>query len=562
VLVAGATSQCVLDVMPDGSALRMWKIASHLGSKSVPLDPTGLAVAPDGSVWVTAGVQAGELQKYDASGAFLGTVAVGHSPCSPVVADGSVWVLNRFAHTVKRVDASAMKVVAEYSVLREPSAAVWADGKLFVANLLPYCAATNDLVAAAVSVIDPVAGTVKHTLLANGSTGVRGITAYGKRVYAVHTMGRYQLPTTQLERGWMNTAAMSVLDTDGTLLATVLLDDSERGACNPWGVAVSPDGKWLAVNHAGTGEMSLIDRAAFDAKIDPAKDSSIDLTFLVGMRRRVELGGEGPRGLVFADGRAVAALYYADKIVSVDPETYACTPCAVGPEKDLTKDKTRRGEMLYNSGTMCFQRWQSCASCHPDGRADALSWDLLNDGVGNPKQTKSQLWSQFTPPTMVTGIRKDYHTCNRAGLIHIQFVQRPDFDGQCIDAYNEAIAPVPSPYLVNGKLSARAERGCKLFEKAKCADCHGEKNVGPNGEKLWTDCKTYDVGVGTGMEKGRAFDTPTLAEVWRTAPYLYDGRALTMREVLREANPEDKHGETSALTDDEIDDLAEYVLSL
>ena len=72
----------------------------------------------------------------------------------------------------------------------------------------------------------------------------------------------------------------------------------------------------------------------------------------------------------------------------------------------------------------------------------------------------------------------------------------------------------------------------------------------------------FDVGVGTGTEAGKKFDTPTLAEVWRTAPYLYDGRALTMEEVLTTANPKDAHGETSKLSQEEIKDLTEYVLSL
>jgi hypothetical protein len=57
-------------------------------------------------------------------------------------------------------------------------------------------------------------------------------------------------------------------------------------------------------------------------------------------------------------------------------------------------------------------------------------------------------------------------------------------------------------------------------------------------------------------------DTPTLIECWRTAPYLHDGRAATMRDVLGEANPDDRHGRTSGLTPIELSDLAEYVLSL
>ena len=122
--------------------------------------------------------------------------------------------------------------------------------------------------------------------------------------------------------------------------------------------------------------------------------------------------------------------------------------------------------------------------------------------------------------------------------------------------------PVPSPYLVNGELSERAKRGAVLFKKAKCADCHTPSPKSPAGEALWTDLKLYDLGLGLGTEAGRKFDTPTLVECWRTAPYLYDGRALTMEEVLTIANPGDKHGETSKLSKEEIKDLAEYVLSL
>jgi cytochrome c peroxidase len=218
--------------------------------------------------------------------------------------------------------------------------------------------------------------------------------------------------------------------------------------------------------------------------------------------------------------------------------------------------------MLYNDASLCFQQWQSCASCHPDGRTDGLNWDLLNDGVGNPKQSKSELYSYWTPPTMATGIRKDLHTCNRAGLVHIQFVQRPEEDVDCLDAYCQSLRPVPSPYRVCGRFSPRAERGRKVFAKARCDACHSPDVKGPDSEPLWTDLKKYDVGLGVGTEKGRSFDTPSLSECWRTAPYLYDGRALTMRDVLTTCNPDDRHGETQDLTAAEIDDLAEYVLSL
>jgi len=53
-----------------------------------------------------------------------------------------------------------------------------------------------------------------------------------------------------------------------------------------------------------------------------------------------------------------------------------------------------------------------------------------------------------------------------------------------------------------------------------------------------------------------------LIEVWRTAPYLHDGSAATIRDVLLTRNPKHSHGATSNLSPQEIEDLCAYVLSL
>jgi len=80
---------------------------------------------------------------------------------------------------------------------------------------------------------------------------------------------------------------------------------------------------------------------------------------------------------------------------------------------------------------------------------------------------------------------------------------------------------------------------------------------------LFTDLKKHDVGTGKGSQAKKGFDTPTLIEIWRTAPYLIDGRALTILDVLsKKHNPGDRHGKTSDLTKQELTDMAQYVLSL
>ena len=65
---------------------------------------------------------------------------------------------------------------------------------------------------------------------------------------------------------------------------------------------------------------------------------------------------------------------------------------------------------------------------------------------------------------------------------------------------------------------------------------------------LFTDLKTYDVGTRGRFDKPTdRFDTPTLVEGWRTAPYLHDGSAATMRDVFAAANPQQSTARPASL---------------
>jgi len=549
---------------------------------SLPEKPSGLALAPDGqSLYVTAGVANGGVHVVNLNtGKIEHTLPAKHTPTAPVLSpDGkTLYVCYRFFNSVAIYDLTSKKSVAALTVIavsREPvTAALTPDSRfLFVANHLPAGAADRDSTAAVVSILDADAKKIIKTIeLPNGSTGLRDICIApdGKYAYVTHLLARYQLPTTQLERGWMNTNALSIIDIPKKqLLNTVLLDDVDLGASNPWDVACTDDGKYICVTHAGTNEVSVIDRTKLhnklasvakgvkvsDVSLSPS-DVPNDLSFLVGLRRRLKLTGNGARGLAVIGTKVYVAEYFTDSlgIVDIDPESLPkARSIALGPRKRLTK--VRKGEMLFNDASLCFQNWQSCASCHPGGgRVDALNWDLLNDGIGNPKNTKSLLLAHKTPPAMVTGVRPDAEAAVRAGIRHIQFAVRPEEDAAAIDEYLKSLKPVQSPYLVKGRLSKSAKRGQKVFNKAECASCH------PSG--LYTDLKKYDIGTGKGLDENKSFDTPTLIEAWRTAPYLYDGRAETIKEVLTKHNAGDKHGNTSALTDEEINSLAAFLLSL
>jgi YVTN family beta-propeller protein len=552
-----------------------------------PAVPTGLAQSLDGATWyVTGGGPRGTVSVIDAAtGRLSAAIPAGHTPGGPSLSpDGRrLYVCNRFQNDVSVIDLVARKELARVPMVREPIAsAVTPDGKtLVVANLVPLDRADSYDVAAAVSLVDTATLRAVHLRLPNGSASVRGVclSPDGRWAYLAHILSRYQMPTTQLERGWMNTNALSIVDLAAKkLLNTVLLDDVDLGAANPYGVACTADGKQICVSHAGSGELSVIDAAALMAKLArvaaragrPIKpeeqaeyssptpaDVPNDLAFLVGLRERVKLQGHGARYLAVAGEKAYVACYFSDALDVVDLQSQPprqTGSVALGPVPVL--GTARRGHMLFTDADLCFQHWQSCESCHPDARADGLNWDLLNDGLGNPKNTKSMLLSHRTPPAMWEAVRPTAESAVRSGITHIQFSVRPEADARAIDEYLKSLTPVESPHLVRGRLSDSAQRGKTLFfnERGGCYRCHPAP--------LYTDLKMHDVHSKGQYDRRSDFDTPSLVECWRTAPYLHDGHYTTVKELLREG----KHGALDdpgqALTPQELDDLVEFVLSL
>ncbi len=567
-------------VQHTGQCVDIISLESKAIVHSISLDgaPSGLALdKAQNRLYVTYGISPGHIAIIDTqSKKIAATVPAGFAPTAPVVsADGqSLYVCNRFDNEVAAYDLKTQKIRSRVSVAREPIAAALTPDNtlLIVAHHLPAQAAVKDHVAAAVDIIDTAAFKAVATIqLPSGSTGLRDVCVSpdGRYAYIPHTLARFGVPTTQVDRGWMNTSALSIIDlSKRTWLTTVLLDEADLGAANPWAADCSQDGRWLAVTHSGTHELSLIDRQALHDRISRVaagqkvsevsgsiNDIPNDLAFLTGMRRRVRLPGCGPRGVVISDKTVIAAEYFSDSLALVEL-TEAASPSVqsipFGKPGDLSE--IRRGEIAFHDAALCFQQWQSCASCHPDARADALNWDLLNDGIGNPKNSRSMLFAHAVSPVMISGIRPNAETAVRAGFRFIQFVSVPDETTACVDAYLKALRPIPGKAVNGQESSAAVLRGKQLFAKAQCSSCH-------TGE-YYTDGKLYDVGLGPDERGIRQFATPPLAEVWRTAPYLYDGRAESIRDVLTTFNRGDTHGKTSDLSEQDIDDLAAYILSL
>jgi YVTN family beta-propeller protein len=367
----------------------------------------------------------------------------------------------------------------------------------------------------------------------------------------------------------------------------MLLDDLMQGAADPHSVVCSSDGNQLCISHTGVHEISFVDiglvhqmlEGKVPEQLASLKDGSLaniwvqiqqnktkirelqnDLTalYIAGAIRRSRSGGIGPRGLaISADGKSLFAANYFSGTVSVLDTTTGNLKGTISLGSQPEPNSVRRGEIIFHNADHAFQRWHSCASCHAnEGRVDGLRWDFLGDGIGNPKDTLSLVHFDKTEPMNRRATKASARACVQGGLESTNGIVPTEQQVEDLFAYLVSLRPLPSPHLTaDGKLTEAAQRGKSLFEgKANCARCHPAP--------YFTDKKKHNVGVLSSNEPDGRYDTPSLIEAYRTAPYLHDGRALTIKDIFTKNNKKKQHGKTDTLSEQEINDLTAYLLSL
>jgi DNA-binding beta-propeller fold protein YncE len=531
-------------------------------------EPSGIVTS--GRLFYVAETGAGTVAEIGADGEVKRRFNTGPRPVGLAVAAKTrrLVVAENGLGCVAVLDLSNGSTLAKIAVSGLPYAvAVTPDEKTAATvSRLPVGDARRDNHAAVLSLLNlATMTTIAQVNLLPGTGNVTGlaISPDGKWLYIAHALGRFMLPPTQLERGWVNVNALTFFDLTGnTLYGTVLLDDLMRGAADPWGIALAPDGQTAWISLAGTHELVRVDLKAvhmllskLDVEQRAALSGDLAAMHIAKSLTRIQMPGAGPRGVsISPDGATVAStLYFAGRLALADAKTSTVRSVSVGAQP--VESEARRGERFFHDATLCYQHWMSCATCHPDARADGFNWDLINDGIGNPKNAKSMVWADRTPPMMSTGIREDMPHAGRAGFRFILFREPAPGESEAVMAYLRTLSPAPSPFLVDGKLSDKAARGEKVFKRAGCAECHPAP--------LFTDLKLYDVGTSHELDRQvKQFDTPTLVEMWRTAPYLHDGSAVTIEALLTKHNPKDEHGKTSDLSKEDLAGLVEYVMSL
>ncbi|TWU32853.1 beta-propeller fold lactonase family protein [Novipirellula artificiosorum] len=563
--------------------------------------PQGLALSESGDTLYVSEHGAGTVAVIDVTTHQVSSrIEVGKWPTDVALlpSRNRLYVTNQDNHRVSIVelDTAPATPSSEVAAIREPYRVAVAPNQkqVVVVNQLPLGAGTDHDLAAEVSIVnvdgDADEANVVHVKLPAGSSSAKGICVSpdSQWAYVVHNLGRFNLPVTQLERGWVNTTALSIIDIAAAKRkVTVLLDDLMQGAPDPDSVVVSEDGSQLWISHSGVHEVSCVeigklhqllsgelpaDLAAMRdgnqpnvwvrIKETPARLSDLenDLTalYLAGIIHRYPTGGIGPRGIALSpdQSKLFVANYFSGTVGVLDTTTGQLqATIALGDSKE--PDLARQGEVVFHDARLAFQRWLSCASCHPnDGRTDALRWDFMRDGIGNAKDTPSLILVRETSPLNRRATRQTVRECARTGVMVSHRIMPTDHEVDALTAYMNSLDPAVNPNLtVSGSLDEAAERGKELFfGRASCQHCH----PGPT----FTDRQSHNIATASAHEDDGLYDTPSLVELYRTAPYLHDGRAVTVKDVFRVHDPSGVHGKAEALSDSELDDLVAFLMSL
>jgi YVTN family beta-propeller protein len=348
-----------------------------------------------------------------------------------------------------------------------------------------------------------------------------------------------------------------------------------RVVTNPWETALSPDGTRLYTVYAGTNDMN----------VSRVVDDDYQEIERIGNAVNV---GKNPRAVrVSPDGKTVYVYNALDFTVSVHEAERLRRLATVKVCEPPKTPEWVRGKVLFNTALppMTSRQWIACASCHPDGHTDGRVWQ-------NPeglRKTTALFGLAHTHPLHWSADRdevQDFEYTIRSqlmqgrGLLNGSLRPKVGFekmelqeklagrskDLDALAVYCNSFDFTLSPHIVPpGKLSPAAERGKQLFfsNEIGCAQCHSGAYY--TDSSLQKPFKLHDVGTGSDdpTEKlGPAYDTPTLLGVYHTAPYLHHGKAKTLLDVLTMCNREDKHGKTSHLNKQELDDLVEFLKSL
>jgi len=568
-------------VNPDSNSVTVLETATDtvVAEIAVGEAPATLAITPDASRVFVANANSNDVSVIDtATLTEVSRVPVGAEPYGVAVRpDGTrIYVAQTSQSRVTVLDAVTFAVVAQIpTVTRPKGVAVTADGtRVLVTHFLTPVPQLNG----SLTVIDATTNTVLSVVPLNLLPGLPGVAGIMPQVVVRPGTNTAWVPMVQGETGNPNLqlattvhpafAVVDVVNRNEVAGTRTELDRVlSRGTSQPTGVDFSPNGATAFIANMASDDVAILNAAT------RTQITIVDV-------------GSAPQGIaVTPDGTKAYVSNYLGRSVSVlsvaNPGTASVLGTVAVTSEPLPAGVLNGKKLFFTArGRLSTDNRIACISCHPDAAHDGRDWNFtpLGEGIRSTTDIRGIHDSGAVHWTANMDELQDLELNIRniqfgAGLI--DGTPNPVFGApnaglsQDLDDFAAFMDFIQKPLRANpnrqpgGGLSPAAARGKTLFQSpvTRCSSCH--MGAAFTDSDL-TSIVRHDVGtLAPGDVAGAdGFDTPSLLRLHDSFPYLHNGSAPALLDVLTIRNPGDRHGVTSVLAPPQRNDLVAYLSEL
>lgn len=519
-----------------------------------------------------------------ASDKVIDTLATGNGPAGLSLSSDEkfLYVVNSYSSNLSVIDLSSGIERKRFNTGNNPTGIELApDGKeLFITARRAIIAPYGEPLATELTIVNDDTKRIKDYLKVDNAYLMENVafTPSGDLAFVTLIRPKNLVPTLQVERGWMMTHGIGIIEQkENGRIIQLLIDEPNAYYPDPFDIVITPDGKKAFISSSGVNIITVVDIDSVRKLINDSTPEMLDLwADHLGMSSRFVIKriptGSNPKGLALSpDGKKLyIAEHLEDRVGVISTESLeTISAIDLGGERRITVG--RKGRRLMNNAGHTFQNQYSCYTCHPDEHEDGLMYNMASKDMGrNITNTQSLRDISDTPPFKWNG--KNQTVFKQDGMRFSTVLTRTEqFSYSDLDAITSHILTgIPYPpnleYNRGGELTEAQLRGRKIFERTKdnygreipennrCITCHPEP--------YYTNLKLADVNTLAPSDDSIKFDTPHLNNVYASPPYLHDGRAKTLEEIWTLYGKTDKHGLTSDMSKIELNDLVEYLKSL
>ena len=485
----------------------------------------------------------------------------------------TLFVANSIGNDISVIDLASGTEKKRLASWRSPHNVLLSrDGKfVYVSNMLGHLGPWDQAPVSELTIIDAEKQIIAQRVQIRGVIELRHIAespaAAGDDLIIPFLRPKNLNPLIQVANGWILTHGILMLHPEATVkggyeITQVLLDDVDSYYAGANGIAFTPDGRRVLVTSSEANVVSLIDAGKLKQRIRaiPADQLPNRLDSAAAfVTRRLETGANPTAVVVSRQGDRAYVVNRLDDSLTVISLTTSRLEGRIdlgGPKEETT---LRKGERLFHSAKYCFQGQFACVTCHPDNHIDGVSWNLETPELGKDRVANRTLRGiAETAPYKWNGHNPDLETQCGPRIAKFLFHSEGFNKEQLADlvAFIKSIPLPPNRHLApDGQLTLPQERGKAIFYQKNCDNCHPAATH-------YTALRSFDVGTANQYDTSGVFDVPQLDRIYEKPPYLHNGEALSLEEIWTVYNNDDKHGVTSNMTKEQLNDLIEFLKSL